>query len=104
MTAIHDGPVEIMTKSPFLPHLLLSMGGYSFAVWNEGIMNKPVILHFVDREQLTCVAWSIEQPNIVFFSGEKGDLEVWDITKRRSEPIQTQNIAGRAINGNCFKT
>ena len=35
------------------------------------------------------------------FSGEKGNLDVWDITKRRSEPIQTQNISGRAINAIC---
>ena len=47
------------------------------------------------------MAWSLEQPNIVFFSGENGTLEVWDITKRKSEPIQTQNIAGRAINAIC---
>ena len=61
--------------------------------------NKPVIMHYVDNEQFTSVAWSIEQPNIIFFSGEKGSLEVWDITKRKSEPIQSQNISGRAING-----
>ena len=58
-----------------------------------------MIMHYVDREQFTDVAWSIEQPNILFFSGEKGTLEIWDITKRRSEPIQIQNISGRAING-----
>ena len=51
-------------------------------------------MHYVDKEQFTSVAWSIEQPNIIFFSGEKGNLEVWDVTKRRSEPIQTQNISG----------
>ena len=38
---------------------------------------------------------------ITIFSGEKGNLDVWDITKRRSEPIQTQNISGRAINAIC---
>ena len=38
LAPVHDGPVTVMTKSPFLEHLLLTMGGYSFAVWNEGIM------------------------------------------------------------------
>ena len=38
MTPVHDGPVSIMLKSPFMSHLLLTMGGYSFAIWNEGIM------------------------------------------------------------------
>ena len=37
-TTVHDGPVKIMAKCPFMPHLLLSVGGYSFAVWNEGVM------------------------------------------------------------------
>ena len=60
-------------------------------------------MHYVDSEQFTSVAWSIEQLNIIFFSGEKGSLEVWDITKRKSEPIQSQNISGRAINGEFFK-
>ena len=69
MTPVHDGPVNMMLKSPFMDHLLLTMGGYSFAIWNEGIMNKPVIMHYVDKEQFTAVAWSIEQPNILFFSG-----------------------------------
>ena len=101
MNPVHDGPVTTMLKSPFMDHLLLTMGGYSFAIWNEGIMNKPVIMHYVDSEQFTSVAWSIEQPNIIFFSGEKGTLEVWDITKRKSEPIQSQNISGRAINAIC---
>ncbi len=38
ITPVHDGPVKILVKSPFMPHLLLSVGGYSFAVWNEGVM------------------------------------------------------------------
>ena len=59
-------------------------------------------MHYVDGEQFTDAAWSIEQPNILFLAGERGNLEVWDITKRRSEPIQTQNISGKAINGNIF--
>ena len=35
---MHDGPVREMAKCPFMPHLLLTAGGYSFAVWNEGVM------------------------------------------------------------------
>ena len=35
-TAIHDGPVRTMARSPHLPKLLLTVGGYSWAVWKEG--------------------------------------------------------------------
>ena len=38
MTPVHDGPVQEIAKNPFMPHLLMSVGGYSFAVWNEGVM------------------------------------------------------------------
>ena len=38
MTPVHDGPVQEISKNPFMPHLLMSVGGYSFAVWNEGVM------------------------------------------------------------------
>ena len=53
----------------------------------------------MNQEQFTSAAWSLTQPSIIYFSGEKGNLQVWDITKRRSEPIQVQNIAGSPING-----
>ena len=82
-----------------MPHLLLTMGGYSFGVWNEGVMTKPVILHFVTDEQFTAGAWSLTQPATIFFSTDRGNIQIWDITKRRSEPFQVQNIAGKAING-----
>ena len=43
-TTVHDGPVKLMAKCPFMPHLLLSVGGYSFAVWNEGVMVRICIM------------------------------------------------------------
>ena len=151
LTPVHDGPVTKMTKSPFLEHLLLTMGGYSFAIWNEGIMVKQNLKknvnftnknytfrcnfnHFFSESSridpfrrtrtiyLRClVYWAAQYRylkeayalnkydkfthlhifSIVYFSTESGTLEVWDITKRKSEPIQTQNIAGRAINVIC---
>ena len=44
ITPVHDGPVKILVKSPFMPNLLLSVGGYSFAIWNEGVMVRVNIL------------------------------------------------------------
>ena len=42
MTAVHDGPVQEISKCPFMPHLLMSVGGYSFAIWNEGVMVNQI--------------------------------------------------------------
>ena len=55
-------------------------------------------------EQFSTAAWSLTQPSTIFFSTEKGNIQVWDITKRRSDPFQVQNIAGSPINGNTYKT
>ena len=27
-TTVHDGPVTMMVRSPFMPHVLLTVGGY----------------------------------------------------------------------------
>ena len=59
MTPVHDGPVSIMLKSPFMSHLLLTMGGYSFAIWNEGIMVGAETIKLCERNlsaaQITCI-------------------------------------------------
>ncbi len=52
-TAIHDGPVKVMSRSPHLPKLILTMGGYSWAVWKEG--GKVRILRLDDRFFLVVV-------------------------------------------------
>ena len=50
MTAVHDGPVQEISKCPFMPHLLMSVGGYSFAIWNEGVMVNIKPYHYYQIE------------------------------------------------------
>ncbi len=47
----------------------------------------------------TGAAWSLAQPEVLFFSDESGVLQMWQLNSKKSEPFQTQNISGRAING-----
>jgi hypothetical protein len=62
ITPVHDGPVKVLAKSPFLPNLLLSVGGYSFAVWNEGVMVRSIFYK----------AWgNVIGPGLPDFSGSK---------------------------------
>lgn len=35
--AVHDGPVVSMERSPFYKDILLSVGGWTLAVWKEGV-------------------------------------------------------------------
>ena len=59
----------------------------------------PVFLHYVEKDMFTDIAWSLTQPSVVFFSDEKGFLQVWDIKKRKSQPLQKQDISGQCLNG-----
>ncbi len=47
----------------------------------------------------TGAAWSLAQPDVIFFSDESGTLQMWEMNGRKSEPFQTQDISGRPING-----
>jgi hypothetical protein len=33
--SVHDGPVTAIVPSPFVKHLTLTVGGYSWALWKE---------------------------------------------------------------------
>ena len=40
----HDGPVTTVTRSPFFSDLVLTVGGYLFAVWRETELTQPLIV------------------------------------------------------------
>ena len=61
-----------------------------------------MVLHYVEDVLFTNAAWSLAQPNIIFFSDESGQLQVWDLTHKKAEPKQVQGISGRTINGNLI--
>lgn len=33
----HDGPVVALERSPFMKEVLLSVGGWNFTIWKEGV-------------------------------------------------------------------
>ena len=34
---LHDGPVTSLQRSPFLKEVVLSIGGWTWAIWKEGV-------------------------------------------------------------------
>ena len=34
---LHDGPVATLQRSPFLKEVVLTIGGWTWAIWKEGI-------------------------------------------------------------------
>ena len=76
------------------------MGGYSVAIWKDSVLEKPIILHFIEyQEEFTYAAWSLTRPAVYFLSSHLGNLQAWLVMSRASAPFFKQNIAGRTITG-----
>lgn len=35
--AAHDGPITTLQRSPFFRDIILTVGGWTFAIWKEGV-------------------------------------------------------------------
>ncbi|XP_038270600.1 dynein axonemal intermediate chain 3 isoform X2 [Dermochelys coriacea] len=46
---IHDGIVHTIQRSPFFKDIILSVGGWNFAIWKEGV-TRASVLHYFERE------------------------------------------------------
>ena len=49
----HDGPVTTVSRSPFFSDLVLTVGGYLFAVWRETELTQPLIVKSSGEAGLT---------------------------------------------------
>ncbi|XP_066528907.1 dynein axonemal intermediate chain 3 isoform X2 [Hoplias malabaricus] len=98
---VHDGQVNTLLRSPFFKDILLSVGGWNFAVWKEGAKNGPIILSSCSEKRCTVGFWSLTRPAVFFIGKEDGNLEVWDLLEKTHEPSQIQNVTTARIT--CIK-
>ncbi|KAL1022761.1 hypothetical protein UPYG_G00031960 [Umbra pygmaea] len=97
---IHDGLVNTVRRSPFFKDIILTVGGWTIAIWKEGVMNGPII-HSSCQKKCTVGYWSPSRPAVFFIGMEDGNIEVWDLLEKTHEPSQTQNITDTQIT--CIK-
>ncbi|KAJ8277808.1 hypothetical protein GJAV_G00080320 [Gymnothorax javanicus] len=98
---VHDGPVNTVQRSPFFKDIILTVGGWTFAIWNEGVLQGPIIQVSCAVKRGTVGCWSLSRPGVFFIGKEDGNIEVWDLMEKTHEPIQTQNISTARIT--CIK-
>uniref|UniRef100_A0AAY5L9F9 WD repeat domain 63 n=1 Tax=Esox lucius TaxID=8010 RepID=A0AAY5L9F9_ESOLU len=98
---IHDGLVNTVRRSPFFKDIVLTVGGWTFAIWKEGVMNGPIIHSSCSQRKCTVGYWSQSRPAVFYIGKEDGNLEVWDLLEKTHEPSQTQNITTAPIT--CIK-
>ncbi|WIA14707.1 hypothetical protein OEZ85_003200 [Tetradesmus obliquus] len=100
--APHAGPLVALCVSPFLPDVLLSVGDWSFRLW-QGVESKvPVFTSPYAEEAYTAAAWSPSRPGLLFLATCAGSLHVWDLLDRSHEPSLKISTTSCAITSIAF--
>ena len=58
----HFGCILTLQRSPFLPHIVLSAGGYDWALYQDHFLEAPLMRSPYAPVQYTCAAWSPTRP------------------------------------------
>ncbi|XP_042318126.1 dynein axonemal intermediate chain 3 isoform X2 [Sceloporus undulatus] len=98
---IHDGLVHTVQRSPFFKDIILTVGGWNFAIWKEGVTNGPLLGSSCAAKRYTVGHWSLSRPGVFFIGREDGNIDIWDILEKTHEPSQTQNVCIAMIT--CIK-
>ncbi|KAJ3169656.1 WD repeat-containing protein 63 [Geranomyces variabilis] len=93
----HFGAMSDLHRSPFFPDILLSVGGWSFHIWREGVTTGPLLSAAPSSAYVICGRWSPTRPGVFYISKYDGSVEVWDLLDRSHSPSSVQNISGTAI-------
>ncbi|KAJ3009435.1 WD repeat-containing protein 63 [Thoreauomyces humboldtii] len=93
----HFGAMSDLHRSPFFPDILLSVGGWSFHIWREGVTTGPLLSSAPASSYAICGRWSPTRPGVFYISKYDGSVEVWDLLDRSHSPSSVQNISGTAV-------
>jgi hypothetical protein len=98
----HFGGCVQMERSPFFPEIILSIGVYSFNVWQEG---KPHCLFSspFSSAHLTCGAWSPTRPGVILIGRQDGFLDIWDLADQSHKPAASSQIASCSVEALRFR-
>ncbi|KAJ4461203.1 putative Dynein intermediate chain 2; axonemal [Paratrimastix pyriformis] len=96
----HQGVCTVLERSPFVPSLFLTAGGWTFSIW-RGIPH-PVI----HSPNLPCpiraACWSPTRPSVFVLARADGWLEVWSLLDRTHEPSAKQPLTNCALTSLSF--
>uniref|UniRef100_A0A670YA64 Dynein axonemal intermediate chain 3 n=1 Tax=Pseudonaja textilis TaxID=8673 RepID=A0A670YA64_PSETE len=91
--SIHDGLVHTVQRSPFFKDIILTIGGWNFAIWKEGVTGGPLLKSNCAAKRYTVGHWSLSRPGVFFIGREDGNVDIWDLLEKTHEASQTQNIS-----------
>lgn len=102
--SVHAGPVTDLQRSPFFPEILLSVGGWSFAIWHEDVLTGPLVESVPAAHSLICGLWSPTRPGVFFLGRTDGTIEIWDLTSSSFAPIQLHSVGSSTISSMALKS
>ncbi|XP_041063784.1 dynein intermediate chain 3, axonemal [Carcharodon carcharias] len=94
---VHDGPVNTVQRSPFFTDIILTVGGWTFAIWKEGFTLGPLLHSACATKRCQTGHWSLTRPGVIIIGREDGNIDIWDLLEKTHEPSQTQNISSVPI-------
>ncbi|XP_076377291.1 dynein axonemal intermediate chain 3 [Megalopta genalis] len=92
---VHDGPVTDILRSPRHRDVLLTIGGHVFAIWKDDYPRSPLFWRRTGR-RYTAGCWA-SGPGVFLLGDRRGELELWDIGDRPSEPIFARIVSAAPI-------
>ncbi|XP_056132741.1 dynein axonemal intermediate chain 3 [Lampris incognitus] len=95
--SIHSGVVTTVQRSPFFKDIILTVGGWTFAIWREGVMAGPIMQSANSEKMCTVGYWSQSRPAVFFIGKADGNIEIWNLLEKTYEPSQVQNITTNKI-------
>ena len=87
----HSGPVYACQRSPFMSKFFLTIGDWTWRLWNEEL-RAPVITSKYHMSYMTDSCWSPARPGVFFTTKMDGGLDVWDIFYKQHEPTLSMQV------------
>jgi len=87
----HSGPVYAVQRSPFMPKFFLTIGDWTWRLWNEEL-RSPVITSKYFMSYMTDTCWSPARPGVFMTTKMDGTLDVWDIFYKQNEPVLSTQV------------
>ncbi|NXC47350.1 WDR63 protein, partial [Penelope pileata] len=94
---VHNEAVHTVQRSPFFKDIILSVGGWNFAIWKEGVTKGPILQSGSTTRRCTAGHWSLTRPGVFFIGRDDGNIDVWDLLKESHKPSHIQSISASRL-------
>ena len=87
----HAGPVYKVARNPWFPKFFVTIGDWTWRVWNEEI-RTPIMTSGYHMSYMLDAAWSPSRPGVLMTAKADGTLDVWDIYYKQNEPVLSLQV------------